>query len=134
MISDLPRRYLGGIVGNGYIIPADPNTDEHQLYVRVMGAADNGDETAQAILLSLPLTKYESTYTSSKYGVALHYSRDNTVLQLRHSHYPKSFSGKCLPQLQHHAQQGRFTASRLVAEIARARMLNPEFQLIDNGG
>lgn len=134
MTSELPRRYLGGIVGNGYIIPVEPELHEDQLYTRVMDAADNGDETAQAILLSLPLTEYESTYTSSKYGVALHYSEDSAILRLRHSHYPKSFSGKCLPQLQRHAQQGRFTATRLVAAIARARMLNPEFQLIDNGG
>ncbi len=131
MSEQLPRRYLGAIVGNGYLVPADPDEPESNMFLKFLKAADEGDEMARAILDVMPISQHEGVYTRSKYGVAIH--RDKNQITLAHAHYPPSFKGKCMPELQRWARAGHYTARRLVAELTRTRMLDPDIEIYDTG-
>ncbi|MDQ3273772.1 MAG: hypothetical protein M3Q39_01750 [Actinomycetota bacterium] len=128
----IPKYFMGGIIGSGYIIPQGPDISEQDLYTSILDAADKGNEIAQAILDMLPISHYESVYTSSKYGVALRQNRLTRII-LTPSHYPPSFKGRCMPELQRQAKAGHYTAMRLISKLARHRLLDPDFEIIDTG-
>lgn len=132
-MADLPKTYRGAHIGNGYLVSINPDVSEHEIYTTMMNAADVGDAIAQQILLALPYgNKYEIQHLRDATGVLMSFKGKDTLI-LEHGHFPHSFRGKCIPRVQAVAESGNATAIRLLAHIARQRICNPNFEVIDRG-
>lgn len=126
---NLPDRYLGALIRNGYFISEKADVPEQTIFVRFLEAAENGDEIAKAVLNNITFLSWHIIAMAGRLGVAVYPDIRGDGVTLKCNTYPPRFSGPPYDHIAEKARNGDYLAERFIAWVAINKFTNPDFKV-----